>query len=166
MLAALAVLTVNYWVAPAKKPGDDELAVWALQDWARASAGRLRWKRVEKSAEARIRIRWVDVGAGLYGEAVGGDVYVSLAMAPTHDSLLRDTVVYLTCLHESGHALGLRHTAEFADIMYNFRFGGDIVEYFGRYRRKLKTRGDIAGASGLSAADRTALAEALAAFAP
>ena len=76
---------------------------------------------------------------------------------PGGDGLLRDTIVYLTCLHESGHALGLPHTAGFADIMYNFRFGGDLVEYFARYRRLLKTRSDIARHAGVSEADRVAL---------
>jgi hypothetical protein len=49
----------------------------------------------------------------------------------------------------------------FADIMYSFQYGGDIEEYFGRYRRKLETRGDIAKNSGMSAADRMQLLEAL-----
>ena len=62
--------------------------------------------------------------------------------------------MYLTCLHESGHALGLEHTRSFADIMYSFQYGGDIPEYFGRYRRKLQTREDIRKNPGLSAADR------------
>lgn len=166
MLAALAALTVTFWVQPAKTPGDEQLAIWALEDWAKASGTRLSWKRVEKPADARIRIRWVEEGSGLYGEALGGDVFVSLGMAPASEPLLRDTVVYLTCLHESGHALGLAHTAGFADIMYNFRYGGDITEYFSRYRRRLKVRADIAGNSGLSAADREALLAALPAFAP
>jgi hypothetical protein len=166
MLAALAVLTVTYWVQPARTAGDEQLAVWALEDWARTSDGRLVWKRVEKPEDARIRIRWVDESSGLYGEARGGDVFVSLGMAPTSDAILRDTVVYLTCLHESGHALGLRHTAAFADIMYNFRYGGDIAEYFGRYRRRLKARSDIGATSGVSTADRAALIAALAAFVP
>lgn len=162
MLAALAALTnVTFWVQPAKMPGDEQLAVWALEDWARASGSRLSWQRVEKAADARIRIRWVEEGAGLYGEARGGDVFVSLAMAPVGDPLLRDTIVYLTCLHESGHALGLAHTAAFTDIMYNFRYGGDIAEYFARYRRRLKARTDISENSGLSPADRAALLAAL-----
>ena len=57
-------------------------------------------------------------------------------------------------LHETGHALGLPHTAAFDDIMYSFQYGGDIPEYFARYRRKLRTRDDIGRNSGLSEADR------------
>ena len=57
--------------------------------------------------------------------------------------------MYLTCLHELGHALGLSHTAAYADIMYAFGYGGDIPAFFGRYRYALKTRDDIAKVSGL-----------------
>ena len=50
--------------------------------------------------------------------------------------------------------------------MYFFGFGGDIPAFFGRYRVGLRTRGDIAGTSGLSEADiagvRAALRGALA----
>ena len=166
MIAALAALTVTFWVETPKTPGDDQLATWALDDWARSSGGRLAWKRVTKPEDARIRIRWVDAEKGLYGEARGGDVYVSLSVAPAGDPLLRQTVVYLTCVHESGHALGLKHTAAFADIMYNFRYGGDIGEYFGRYRRRLKKSDDIGTTSVLSADDRAALLSALPSFAP
>jgi hypothetical protein len=76
-----------------------------------------------------------------------------IAAAGSGDRLYRDTVVYLTCLHESGHAFGLPHSSDFADIMYSFQYGGDIVEYFARYRRKLKTREDIRRYSGLNAGD-------------
>jgi predicted Zn-dependent protease len=90
----------------------------------------------------------------MYGEAVGGDVYVR---PEPGDGLLREAIVYLTCLHETGHALGLSHTAEFADIMYNFQFGGDIEEYFGRYRRRLSRREDIRKNSGMSEEDKQRL---------
>lgn len=67
--------------------------------------------------------------------------------------LFRDSIVYLTCLHELGHALGLAHTRDFRDIMYFFGYGGEIVDYFGRYRAQLRARNDIASVSGLSDAD-------------
>ena len=56
-------------------------------------------------------------------------------------------------MHEIGHALGLVHTAEFADVMYWFAYGGDIPAFFGRYRERLRTRADIARTSGLSPGD-------------
>jgi hypothetical protein len=37
--------------------------------------------------------------------------------------------------------------------MYYFGFGGDVVEYFGRYRSQVHARNDIAGVSGLSEDD-------------
>lgn len=102
----------------------------------------------------------------MYGEARpilvegkrGAEVYVRPApLRLNEDKLLRDAVVYLTCLHETGHALGLPHTAAFDDIMYSFQYGGDIPEYFARYRRKLAARDDIGKNSGLSEADRKQL---------
>jgi hypothetical protein len=43
--------------------------------------------------------------------------------------------------------------------MYSFQYGGDIPEYFGRYRRLLESRSDIRKHSGMSAADRQRVAE-------
>jgi len=45
------------------------------------------------------------------------------------------------------------HTSDFRDIMYFFGFGGDIVEYFERYRRQLHNRTDIGAVAGMSDAD-------------
>jgi hypothetical protein len=123
---------------------------------------------------ARIRIRWASGAMNLYGETEpllvdgrpGAQIFVlpdmnalgrDIGEEARRDPLFRDGVVYLTCLHESGHALGLRHTAAFADIMYSFQFGGDILGYFERYRRPLRTRADIETHSGISGADRMAL---------
>jgi hypothetical protein len=113
---------------------------------------------------------WATAEQGLYGEARpvlvdgqrGAELYVRPAPLRTgDDKLLRDAIVYLTCLHETGHALGLPHTAAFDDIMYSFQYGGDIPEYFGRYRRKLRARDDIHRNPGMSEADRKHLAEVL-----
>ena len=165
----------TYWVEPCARAdtgcraGDDELAGWAFEAWQKASNGALEFRRVEDRAHARIRVLWASAQQGLYGETQriqvdgkpGAEVYVLPApLGPRDDRLMRDAVVYLTCLHETGHALGLAHTAAFDDIMYSFQYGGDIPEYFGRYRRKLATREDIRKNSGLSEADRRHLLQA------
>ena len=138
-----------------------------MEAWQAASGGGLTLTRTADSAHAHIRFYWAGGHEGLYGETRpivvdgvrGAEVYVLPAVVPAgeRDQLLRDAIVYLTCLHESGHALGLEHTAEFADIMYSFQYGGNIEEYFGRYRRPLASRADIRKHSGMSAADRQRL---------
>jgi hypothetical protein len=165
-----------YWVEPCNNPtatscekGDVELATWAFDAWQAASGGKIHFVRVKQSDQALLRLVWAEPSLGMYGETMpilvnghrGAQIYVRISPEPAADHLLRDTIVYLTCLHESGHALGLRHTADFEDIMYSFQFGGDIPEYFGRYRRLLKTREDIRKHSGMSAADRERLMERL-----
>jgi hypothetical protein len=148
------------------QPDDPQLAAWAFEAWQRASGGELEFTRVKDREHARIRLYWASAEQGMYGETrpmffeghIGAEVYVRPSpLSANGDRLLRDTIVYLTCLHESGHALGLTHTAVFEDIMYSFQYGGDFNEYFGRYRRKLETRADIAKNSGMSAADRARL---------
>jgi len=150
------------------RPGDRELATWAIQAWERNSGGTLRFVAAPESSP-RIRIKWVAAREGQYGETVrvpgnrrASLVYIrpdteslgpSVAEPARLDSLLRDSIVYLTCLHELGHAIGLAHTADDRDIMYSFQFGGDVRTYFYRYRDSVKRREDIATTSGLSVND-------------
>jgi hypothetical protein len=163
--------TLRYWIDPCPGPeaachaDDPQLAEWAMGAWQAASGGTLVLEKAPSRARAHIRVNWTGGRDGLYGEARplfvdgvrGAEVYVVTPAAPIADALLRDTIVFLTCVHETGHALGLEHTADFADIMYSFQYGGDIDEYFGRYRRQLKSRADIRKHDGMSGADRKRL---------
>jgi hypothetical protein len=45
--------------------------------------------------------------------------------------------------------------------MYSFQYGGDLEEYFARYRRKLKVRADIAQHSPVSPGDAKQLLNVL-----
>lgn len=178
-------IDLRYWVEPctraetACQKADVQLAEWALQAWQAASDGKLRLEKTDQLSRANIRVHWADSEQGQYGETRafvadgmrGAEVYVRpdlRAMGPdvfsaaSQDVLLRETIVYLTCLHETGHALGLSHTADFLDIMYFFGYDkGDVREYFGRYRRKLGSRADIVKNSGISPQDRSRLIQLL-----
>ena len=179
---AIGADNFSYWVQPctpeiasesACKSDDPELAQWALHAWELAAGSALAFPAAPQD-HARIRIYWASARMRLYGEARpimvegkrGAAIYVNadvtglgeeISHAGEHDPVLRAAIVYLTCLHESGHALGLSHTGRFEDIMYSFGYGGDIPTYFDRYRRLLHARADIRVHSGLSVHDRKRL---------
>jgi hypothetical protein len=151
------------------RSSDRELALWALEAWQRSVGKSLQFKPATDST-GLIRLYWAEPEDGQFGEMQplvvdgrrGAAVFIrpdveslgeDLARRANGDVLLRDSIVYLTCLHELGHALGLDHTGDFRDIMYYFGYGGDIVEYFSRYRVRVHSRNDIATVSGLSEAD-------------
>jgi hypothetical protein len=166
--------TITYFIVDGSgrtgyRSSDRELASWALQAWQRNAGKNIRLEEAPES-KALIRLYWAEPGDGEYGETrpliVGGRRGAAVFIRPDVESLgpdiarrargdilFRDSIVYLTCLHELGHALGLEHTRDFRDIMYYFGYGGDVVEYFGRYRAQLHSRNDIARVSGLSDAD-------------
>jgi len=174
----------TYWIQPCSEEAsrethceaaDTQLAVWALEAWERASDGQISMKPVAHREEARLRVFWAGGNLNLYGETRpfesngkrGAELFIlpdiaalgaQIAAAGREDKLYRDSIVYLTCLHEAGHALGLAHNRDFEDIMYSFQYGGDIVEYFARYRRNLKARDDIRRTSGLNAGNAKLLA--------
>lgn len=151
------------------RSADRTLARWALDAWAALADPPLRL--VPASEErATVRVYWVGAAGGLYGEMrarevdgrAAADVFVhpdtrglgaDIHAVATRDPLFRDAIVYLTCVHELGHAFGLPHTSAFADIMYSFQYGGDFVAYFMRFREKLERWDDIERASPFSTGD-------------
>ena len=164
----------TWWVDPCTgaavssgcNQNDEELARWAFEGWQRESGNRIVFQKSASAKHARLTVHWAS-NPGLYGETRGVVVdgkpgaelfilsgsFVSLFLV----SLLRDTIVFLTFVNETGHALGLRHTANFQDFMYSFQYGGDIDAYFNRYRKLIQARPDIAKHSGVSDGDRLAL---------
>ena len=172
-----AETTVRYWSGGHEKA---DLAQWAMEAWARASDGLMRVARVDRPEDAEIRFRWVNPRRpGLYGqslttvrdgkpisevvinpslESLGGDM---LARS-LQDRLFGDVILFLTCVHEAGHALGPVHTREYEDIMYSFEFGGDFAAYFDRYRKKLQSMDDMKKQSPFSANDLRQIKEAAA----
>ena len=148
---------------------DRELARWAFEAWERSAPTRVRLQPASESS-ALVRLYWAESNNGQIGETRplvvdgrrGAAVYIrpdldalgeTIARRAAADFLLRESIVYLTCLHEIGHAFGLAHSRNFGDVMYSLRNGGDIVQYFGRYRNQLRTRNDIGVTAGLSESD-------------
>src|ERR1044071_1499628 len=135
-------IDLRYWIEPCTRPetacqkADVQLAEWAVEAWQAASGGKLKLEKTEQMSRANIRLHWADSEQGQYGET-----------RPFVTDTMRGAEVFVRP--------ELR--AMFPDIMYFLGYGGDIPEYFGRYRRKLSGRADIAKNSGISPQDRTRL---------
>jgi hypothetical protein len=163
---AHAVITV--WLdARTAPPGADALVEQALATWTRAADGRFVVRKAASRDAALVRMRFAQAD-GIYGETAPrvdrttgaiGSAEVLIAGDVAGDALQQRIVIYLTALHELGHALGLPHTDAFDDIMYSFRRPDDGERYFGAYRRRLRSSEDIGTerATGLSPGDLAAL---------
>lgn len=154
---------IRVWVDPLQAPpGGDGLVEKAMKTWTTAAAGRFTFERIaEDGAPVRVHFMSTDYRYGVTAPRVNPQsnriekAEVAVAADAGRDGLERRIIVYLTALHELGHALGLEHTADISSIMYLFREPGDGDRFFGTYRQRLKSADDIGStaATGLSADD-------------
>jgi Matrixin len=159
---------IRVWVDSRNAPDTAVILVErAMKTWTDAAGGRLTLARAASREDASVRVFFVSDDYR-YGETapridratgaiVSADVAINSALVS--DPMLQRIIIYLTALHELGHALGLEHTDDFSTIMYAFRRPSDGDRYFGAYRRKLGTIDDVgsASATGLAPADIAAL---------
>jgi hypothetical protein len=159
---------IGVWIDPIRRPaGADALVDRALKTWTDAAAGRITLQ-MTPAKDASIRFHFTPTGDGLYGGTapvadprtgvmLRADIMVTTA--PELDALGRSIVIYLTSLHELGHALGLEHTEDATTIMYRFKEPEDAPRYFADYRTRIRSIEDIGTtrATGLSSADIAAL---------
>jgi hypothetical protein len=162
--------TIRVWIdtrlAP---PYGTAMVERAMKTWTDAARGRLTLARAAERPDAAIRVLFISSDTN-YGETaprvdrdtrriVSADVAINADVAA--DPLTARIIIYLTALHELGHALGLPHTDEFADIMYRFRRPDDGERYFGAFRQRVRSADDIGSpsATGLSPTDISRLAQ-------
>ena len=159
---------IQVWIdASAAPPGAVALVEKALQTWTHAADGRVTLSRARSRTDAAMTVKFV-ASDMIYGETaphvdaakrfiVSADIAIN-AEVPA-DPLDARIVLYLTALHELGHALGLPHSDNVHDIMYRFRAPDDGARFFGAYRKLLQSVADIGGATatGLSPRDVSAL---------
>lgn len=160
--------TIPVWIESVGVPAEQlDMVRRAFRVWSDAADGAFRFAETSEFPSTGIRVRFVRSDPS-FGEAmpylddrtgriVRADIVVTTERPgdPTHKLM----VIYLTALHEVGHALGLPHTDDFGTIMYQFKRATEAERYFLAYRRLIESPRDIGTekATGLAQADRAAL---------
>ena len=168
---------IRVWIDTVDSPPNGEtLVARAMRTWTRAAEGRFTLEKVTGSrgagapgvmTDAAVRVHFMaaDYRYGVTSPRVDRQTglivraEVAVAADAGRTPLERSIIVYLTALHELGHALGLEHTTDIGTIMYLFREPGDGERFFGAYAKRVRSLDDIGSeqATGLSPDDVAAL---------